>query len=111
MNDEFDFDNNNYDPLAQLEETLNAAKVHLRIQKRNARKVICTIEGLEMNVDQLKDVLKTMKKNFACNGTLVDSKEFGKVIQLQGDIREQAKELLINKYNIDEDNIITHGYD
>ena len=25
--------------------------------------------------------------------------------------REQAKEMLVKKYNISEDNIVTHGYD
>ena len=60
-----DFDNNNYDPLAEMDNLINSKKVHIKIQKRNARKSICTIEGLEMDESQLKDLTKEMKKKFA----------------------------------------------
>ena len=106
-----DFDNNNYDPLTEMDNLINSRKVHIKIQKRNARKSICTIEGLEMDEDQLKGLTKEMKKKFACNGTIVKDEKLGNILQLQGDIREQAKELLIKKYNYLEENIVTHGYD
>lgn len=32
-------------------------------------------------------VIKAFKKEFACNGTVIENEEFGKVIQLQGDQR------------------------
>ena len=66
---------------------------------------------LEMDEDQLKGLTKEMKKKFACNGTIVKDEKLGNILQLQGDIREQAKELLIKKYNYLEENIVTHGYD
>ena len=34
----------------------------------------------------LKKLLKAFKKEFACNGTIVDDEELGQVIQLQGDL-------------------------
>lgn len=111
MNEFDDFDLNNQDPLSQMEDLLNATKVHIRITKRNARKSICTIEGLTMELNELKDLLKTMKKKFACNGSIEKDEKLGNVLQLQGDIREQAKELLVKNYDFQEENIITHGYD
>ena len=105
------FGNNTYDPLAELNEAINTEKIHIRITKRNARKSICTIEKLNMEKSELKPILKNMKKNFACNGCIIDDDQHGLIIQLQGDVREKAKEMLIQKYNIKEENIVTHGYD
>ena len=36
----------------------------------------------------LKALIKAFKKEFACNGTVIEDEEFGQVIQLQGDRRE-----------------------
>ena len=111
MNDFDDLDSNNYDPLAQMEEAINSSKIHIRITKRNARKSICTIEGLQFDKDTFKQILKEMKKKFACNGNLVEDEKLGMVLQLQGDIREQAKNLLVKNYDISDENIVIHGYD
>ena len=111
MNDFDDLNINNEDPLAQMVDLINATKIHIRINRRNARKSICIIEGLTMEIDELKIMLKTMKKQFACNGSIEKDDTFGTVLQLQGDIREKAKKLLMTKYDIQEDNIILHGYD
>ena len=111
MNDFDDLNDNNYDPMAQMEDAINSNKIHIRITKRNARKSICTIEGLEFDKDKIKQIIKEMKKKFACNGNLVEDDKLGFVIQLQGDIRDQAKDILIKKYNILDENIVIHGYD
>lgn len=39
-------------------------------------------------------MLKAFKKEFACNGTLVDDEELGQVIQLQGDQRQKISMFL-----------------
>jgi len=110
--DDFDnLSNNNIDPLADIEDQLNQTKIHIRIQKRNARKHICTVEGLEMDKTELKNMIKGMKKKFACNGNLVNDDKLGFVIQLQGDMRDNIKQYLIDNYSFNEDCIITHGYD
>tara|TARA_B100001248_G_C27062412_1_gene310168 strand:+ start:185 stop:520 length:336 start_codon:yes stop_codon:yes gene_type:complete len=111
MDDFNDLNLNTADPLAQMDNLINATKIHIRITKRNARKCICTIEGLEFELSELKQMLKAMKKKFACNGSIEKDEKFGNILQLQGDIREQAKDLLVKDYNILEENIITHGYD
>lgn len=41
-----------------------------------------------------KKLLKAFKKEFACNGTLVDDEELGQVIQLQGDQRQKISMFL-----------------
>lgn len=41
-----------------------------------------------------KKLLKAFKKEFACNGTLVEDEEMGQVIQLQGDQRQKIAGLL-----------------
>ena len=105
-----DTNNNNYDPLAQIEESLHSSKIHIRIQKRNSRKSICTVEGLTFDKDKMKELLKNMKKKFECNGNLV-TEDDNFILQVQGDMRDKIKEMLINDYVIIEDNIIMHGYD
>jgi translation initiation factor SUI1 len=44
-----------------------------------------------------KKLLKAFKKEFACNGTLVDDEELGKVIQLQGDQRLKISNFLTDE--------------
>ncbi|CAL1397953.1 unnamed protein product [Linum trigynum] len=39
-------------------------------------------------------ILKDVKKDFCCNGNVVNDKELGKVIQLQGDQRKNVQAFL-----------------
>ncbi|KAJ7940781.1 translation initiation factor SUI1 [Mycena leptocephala] len=68
--------------------------IHIRIQQRNGRKTLTTLQGLPKQYDA-KKLLKAFKKRptigFACNGTLVDDEKMGQVIQLQGDQRSTVK--------------------
>ena len=41
-------------------------------------------------------MLKAFKKEFCCNGTVVEDPEQGNVIQLQGDQRKNVSQFLIN---------------
>jgi len=71
-----------------------ANHIHIRIQQRNGRKTLTTLQGLPKEYDA-KKLLKAFKKEFACNGTLVDDEDSGKVIQLQGDQRSKISNLLV----------------
>ncbi|KAL6048007.1 hypothetical protein STEG23_036128 [Scotinomys teguina] len=42
-----------------------------------------------------KKLVKTFKKKFACNGTVIEHPEYGEVIQLQGDQRKNICQFLI----------------
>ncbi|GAC93541.1 eukaryotic translation initiation factor [Pseudozyma hubeiensis SY62] len=44
-----------------------------------------------------KKLLKAFKKEFACNGTIVDDEELGQVIQLQGDQRQKVATFIVQE--------------
>jgi translation initiation factor 1 len=132
------------------EETQNVTKgkayVHVRVQQRNGRKSLTTVQvcrmcavavlsegcgqgtkstncyrhlththtrtplqGIDTAVDY-KKVLKALKKEFCCNGTVVEDPEHGTVIQLQGDQRANVSTFLINEGIVKKDNIKIHGF-
>ncbi|KAF9920362.1 Eukaryotic translation initiation factor eIF-1 [Modicella reniformis] len=102
-----------YDPFADLGDSGNTAAqqeyIHIRIQQRNGRKTLTTIQGLPSHLDK-KRLLKIFKKDFACNGTLVEDEELGTVIQLQGDQRNNVLTLLTTEGAIDKKQIKIHGF-
>merc|ERR1712080_58661 len=81
-----------FDPFADAskgdEESGQEGVVHIRIQQRNGRKTLTTVQGLSAEYD-FKKIVKVAKKEFACNGTVVEHPEYGEVVQLQGDQREK----------------------
>ncbi|KAG8954632.1 Eukaryotic translation initiation factor eIF-1 [Tulasnella sp. 424] len=82
--------------------------LHIRIQQRNGRKSLTTLQGLGKEYDP-KKLLKAFKKEFACNGTVVDDEQLGEVIQLQGDQRIKIKNFLVEN-GIPMSNIKVHGF-
>jgi translation initiation factor 1 len=88
-------------------------KIHIRIQQRNGRKCITTVQGLEDDLD-LKRICKAMKKAFNCNGSISADAEMGEVVQLQGDQRQNVREWLteneiVSKAEAD-DRLVIHGF-
>lgn len=107
-----------YDPFAEADEdtgesTKKQNYIHIRIQQRNGRKTLTTVQGLPKKFDQ-KKILKVIKKQFACNGTIVSTDdEMGDVIQLQGDQRKSVHDFLVNKtegLELDPKTIKVHGF-
>lgn len=93
-------------------ERLIKPKLHVRIQKRNGKKCITTVEGFEEDLD-VKRICKHMRKQFNCNGNVTSDQEQGDVIQLQGDQRDNVKQWLLDNEVIDKrevDRIVIHGY-
>ena len=84
-------------------------KVHIRVQQRNRRKCVLTVTGLADDLD-LKRICKYLKKTFKCNGNVVKDDEWGDIIQLQGDHREEVKKFLIKEEIVDKDLIVMHGF-
>uniref|UniRef100_A0A8C5RL99 Eukaryotic translation initiation factor 1 n=1 Tax=Laticauda laticaudata TaxID=8630 RepID=A0A8C5RL99_LATLA len=68
--------------------------IHIRIQQRNGRKTLTTVQGIADDYDK-KKLVKAFKKKFACNGTVIEHPEYGEVIQLQGDQRKNICQFLI----------------
>jgi len=88
--------------------------VHIRIQQRNGRKTLTTVQGLAKDYSP-KAFLKAFKKEFACNGTIIQDPDMGEVIQLQGDHRTKVMGFITNKekmgkYAIPKDLIKIHGF-
>ncbi|KAE8350275.1 translation initiation factor SU [Aspergillus coremiiformis] len=106
-----------FDPFAEADEDTGETKqsqnyIHIRIQQRNGRKTLTTVQGLPKKFDQ-KKILKVIKKKFACNGTIVADTEMGEVIQLQGDQRKDVQEFLTDKkegLELDAKTIKVHGF-
>ena len=83
----------------------NLDYVHIRIQQRNNKKCLTTIQGIDEKYD-LKRIVKVMKKEFNCNGSVVKDKD---VIILQGDQRENSKLMLTTIGLVELSQIKVHG--
>mmetsp|Transcript_65609 Transcript_65609/g.129031 ORF Transcript_65609/g.129031 Transcript_65609/m.129031 type:complete len:115 (+) Transcript_65609:107-451(+) len=98
----------------------NSGKVHIRVQQRNGRKSWTTVQGFPdsvrlpksgrvLQVDHDK-ILRGMKKSFKTNGTLIRDDEHGTIFQLQGDIRKDVADFLIQATAIvTREQVMIHG--
>jgi translation initiation factor 1 len=82
--------------------------IHLRIQQRNSRKSLTTVQGIADDYDK-KKLVKVFKEKFACNGTVIEHPEYGEVIQLQGDQHKNICQLLIETGLAEDDQLKAHG--
>eukprot|EP00762_Andalucia_godoyi_P001727 ANDGO_07043.mRNA.1 Protein translation factor SUI1 len=100
------------DPFAEGDDELavdGGNKVHIRIQKRNGRKSVTTVQGLPQGID-FNRILRVLKKNLNCNGTVNEDETAGKVLQLQGDQRQSILDFLVNEEIVKRENVVLHGY-
>ncbi|XP_019191100.1 PREDICTED: protein translation factor SUI1 homolog 2-like [Ipomoea nil] len=103
-----------FDPFGEAEAKESGApgtkeNVHIRIQQRNGKKSVTTVQGLRKEYSYDK-ILKDLKKELCCNGNVVQDKEVGKVIQLQGDQRKNVSQFLVNAGLVKKDRIKIHGF-
>ncbi|PIN22257.1 Translation initiation factor 1 (eIF-1/SUI1) [Handroanthus impetiginosus] len=71
-----------FDPFAEAKDSgAPGAKeyVHICIQQRNGKKSLTTVQGLRKEFSYEK-ILKDLKKEFCCNGNVVQDKELGKFL-------------------------------
>lgn len=87
---------------------INQKVVHIRLQQRNGRKSLTIVHGLDELID-FEKVIKLFKKDFCCNGCIVKDNQLGRVIQLQGDQRENVKRFLIEEEISSVKFITVHG--
>ena len=90
------------------DEEENQSRIHIRVQQRNGRKCVTTVQGLAEDLD-LKKILKYVKRMFNTNATVV-SHEDGDVIQLQGDKRNSIARFLTEFKIAQESQITVHGF-
>ncbi|XP_059620285.1 eukaryotic translation initiation factor eIF1 [Phlebotomus argentipes] len=104
---------NTFDPFADAikgaDENVQDGLVHIRIQQRNGRKTLTTVQGLSSDYD-LKKIVRTCKKEFACNGTVIEHPEYGEVLQLQGDQRENICRWLTKSGLAKAEQLKVHGF-
>ncbi|KDD75795.1 hypothetical protein H632_c495p1 [Helicosporidium sp. ATCC 50920] len=103
-----------FDPFADAGDSSTKGKdakdyVHVRVQQRNGKKCVTTVQGLPAKF-HLDKILKALKKEYCCNGTVVEDKELGKVLQLQGDQRKNVSTFLVENQLTKKDNVKLHGF-
>ncbi|KAE9468045.1 hypothetical protein C3L33_00032, partial [Rhododendron williamsianum] len=82
-----------FDPFAEADDnSVEKAYIHIRIQQRNGKKSLTTVQGLKKEFSFEKD------------------KELGKVIQLQGDQRKNVSNFLVQAGIAKKDQIKIHGF-
>jgi translation initiation factor 1 len=92
-----------------LERKDNDNKVHIRIQQRNKKKCILTVQGLNQDLD-VKRICKALRQILCCNGAVKKDTEYGDIIQLQGDHRQAVKDFFVKHKILDSSQCILHGY-
>lgn len=101
-----------FDPFAEAQDTDAPGTkeyIHIRIQQRNGKKSLTTVQGLKKEYSYER-ILKDLKKDFCCNGNVVQDKELGKIIQLQGDQRKKVSQFLVQAGIAKKDQIKIHGF-
>ena len=83
--------------------------VHIRVQQRNGRKCLTTVQGLATDLD-VKKILRFVKKAYSTNGTIIQDDNMGEIMQVQGDQRKNIYEALINWKVCDKEAIKVHGF-
>jgi translation initiation factor 1 len=83
--------------------------IHIRIQQRNGRKTLTTVQGISEDFDK-KKMVKIIKKKFACNGTVVNHPEWGEVLQVQGDQRTNIAGFLLDVGLAKKNQLKIHGF-
>ncbi|KAL0221861.1 hypothetical protein RCL1_001715 [Eukaryota sp. TZLM3-RCL] len=83
--------------------------VHLRVvQRKNARTTV--IENLDDRTFDLDKVEAVLKKDLGCNAWKEDTPDFGTVLCLSGDYREEVKNFILREGIVkDKDKLVVHG--
>ncbi len=93
-------------PFEEIENTnTNLNNFHIEIWVENmGRKKNTYISGWSIDIEDLKNHLKNIKKKNGCNGSIKNNN----IVQLQGDHTDYMTEYIINT-GIDSNNIIIKG--
>lgn len=105
----FRFPTHSYIATKGADDSVQDGLVHIRIQQRSGRKTLTTVQGLSAEYD-LKKIVRACKKEFACNGTVIEHPEYGEVLQLQGDQRENICQWLTKAGLAKSDQLKVHGF-
>lgn len=76
-------------------EIKNFENIHIITRKLNSRNFLTFITGIDEKYDY-NLILLDLKKEFACNGAVINNKTYGKIIQLNGNHKDKVAQYLIN---------------
>ncbi|MCW1296292.1 MAG: translation initiation factor [Candidatus Parvarchaeota archaeon] len=65
-------------------------KIMIKLEKKRFGKFMTVISGIDTKQIDLKEIVKKMKTELACGGTIKNN-----TLELQGDHRKKAKEILV----------------
>lgn len=100
-------EDDNEDKTKEVVETNVNQMIHIRTQQRNGKKSLTIVQGLPKKLN-LKKVLSYFKKQFCCNGCIVEQDE-EQVLQITGDQRQNVADFLINEKIAPKAMIKIHG--
>ncbi|ADG91439.1 translation initiation factor 1 (eIF-1/SUI1) [Thermosphaera aggregans DSM 11486] len=75
--------------------------IKIRLDERKFGKEVTIIEGLPDDKNLLKQIAKTLKTKLATGGTFKEGR-----IELQGDHRHKVKQILIDEFGFQPENIL-----
>jgi translation initiation factor 1 len=87
---------------------LDNDKVTIFVKKRNNRQSDTTISGWAKDLD-LNKIISHMRKHFNCSGSITNDPEFGEVICLTGDQKENVFNFLVDEQIYKKEKIIIKG--
>ena len=64
----------------------------VRIEKKRFGKIVTVVDGFDSKSVDMNELFKTLKKKFACGGTVRDN-----TIELQGNHKNHVKKVLIDE--------------
>ena len=90
------------------DDEFSSNNVTISVNNRNGKKCITSVTGLAKDLD-LKKILSYIKKKYNCNGTIIDTEEYGEVMTFTGDQKENIYNFLINEKINNKNEIILKG--
>ena len=96
-------------PTGPIKEDSEDGLVHVRTQQKNKGKTLTTVQGLSNEYD-LKKIVRSCKKEFACNGIVVEHPEYGEFFQLQGDQRHNVGTWMVKVGLLKADQLKIHDF-
>lgn len=82
--------------------------IYVRIQKRNVRETLTTVQRIANGYNK-KKLVKAFKK-LACDGTVIEQPEYGEVIQLPGDQCKNICQFLVDTGLAKDHQLKLHGF-
>ena len=74
---------------------INKQTIKIGVKQRNTKKYLTMITGIDTKYDY-KTLLSDIKKEFQCNGAIIENKKNEKVIQLNGNQKDKMFKFLID---------------